>query len=216
MADVKLVGLRVIGARDVGAPVQDGEIRAWALSTPEATLVQVASDASEEALILGLLGSLSAVAAQSSLFSRVVLVTWSDGDVGTFPFLDMRMMRHVSDDDLGDVLEAWPWRLHVAEERSRGERQGVLVDFPLWAHVWHLDAGFVAEDWCDEFGVDGGLGSVMGAWGMEVPELPDGWVPSGEDWRLAAVAHAEAVGVRLLGQQLCEGVVSDWVDPKLV
>lgn len=215
MATVKFVGLRLIGARADGAAVQESELRAWALSASDGTLVQVGDR--EESLILGLLGSLSAVAAKSSLFERIVVVTWSDEEVGTFPFLDMRMMHFVSDDELGDVLEAWPWRLHVAEDRSRGERQGVVVDYPLWPHVWHLDAAFAAEDWCDEFGVEGGLGAVMGAWGMEVPELADGWIPGdGQDWRLAAVAHAEAWGVRVLGEQLCGGAVSDWVDPKLV
>lgn len=218
MTEIQVVGLRVIGARSGDAPVQNAEMVAWSLASPQLTLTQVAGvDGNEESLILGLLGSLSAMAAQTSLFNRVVLATWSDVEVATLPFLDMRMMQFLSDDDLGEVLDAWPWRIHVAEDRSRGDRQGVIVDFPLWPHVWHLDAALMAERWCEEYGVPYLLGEVMERWGLSSPEELGEWSPGPDaNWRLAAMAHAEAVGVRLLTQELGAGVLAEWVDPKLV
>ncbi len=217
MSSVTFAGLRLVAEREAGAPVQDARLRAWALAMPSTVMSHVSAPDSEEAGILALLGALSALSARATLSDRLVLATWTDSEVGTLPFLDMRMMQFVSDDELSDAVDAWPWRLHLAEERSRPGLQGVQVDFPLYPNVWHLDVAWVAEDWCEEYGVGHELSAVMAAWGMPHPDGPgEIWPGEGEEWLLAGIAHAEAQAVRLLGESLCGGVASNWVDPKLV
>lgn len=216
-SNVSFAGLRIVAERDEGDPVQDARLRAWSLAMPFTTMTHVSTVGAEEQGILALLGALSALSTRASLSDRLVLATWTDAEVGTFPFLDMRMMQFVSDDELSDAVDAWPWRTHLAEERSRPGLQGVQVDFPLYPGVWHLDVAWVAEDWCEEYGVGNGLLDVMAAWGMPHPDVSGGWWPGeGEDWLLSGVAHAEAQAVRLLAESLCGGVASEWVDPKLV
>jgi len=214
---VSFAALRVVAERPEGAPVQDACLRAWSLAMPFTTMTHVVAPGAEEQGILALLGALSALSTRASLSDRLVLATWTDAEVGTFPFLDMRIMQFVSDDELSDVVDAWPWRTHRAEERSRPGLQGVSFDFPLYPSMWHLDVAWVAEDWCMEVGVGNGLLDVMAAWGMQHPDLSGGvWPGEGEDWMLSGLAHAEAQAVRLLAEMLCGDVVSKWVDPKLV
>lgn len=217
MSRVTIAGLRVVAEREPGAPVQEARLRAWSLALPSTVMSHVSTPDSEEAGILALLGALSALSARSSVSDRLVVATWTDEEVGTLPFLDMRMMQFVSDDELSEAVDAWPWRLHLAEERSRPGLQGVRVDFPLYPNVWHLDTAWAAEDWCDEYGVPPNLLDVMVAWGIPHPDGPgEVWPGEGEDWLLSGIAHAEAQAVRLLAEALCGGVVSNWVDPKLV
>ena len=218
MGTPTFAALRIIAEREPGDELPQATLRAWSLAMPTTTLTHVGDADSEEGGLLALLGALSALSVRASVANPVVLATWSDTECGTIPFLDMRVASFVSDADLRECIDAWPWRLHLNPERSTEKRPGYTVDFPLYQNVWHMDVEWVARPWCEENGVPCSLVEVMTEWGMVVPGLGDRLMPDGgNDWALSAVAHAESQGVRLLAGALTAGVPeSHQVDPRLM
>ncbi len=215
MTDPLFAGLRIqVDPPDDPDTELIGPVRGWALAMPRTTMTYSNDGSAEESTLLALLGAFSALSTQAATAAPLIIGTWTDTGMSTFDVLNARVMSFIGDDDLPEVIAAWPWRLARSFDRAVDERPRTIVDFPNYTNVYHLDVGYGMASWCAENQTPWSLEAVLHEWGMSYPVR--GWDGNAGHgyWQYGVECSAEAEAIRMLAEVVCTWDDMASVDPR--
>ena len=198
-------------------------VTSWSLAGMETSVVYlVRVPEAEDSALSGLLSALHGLSHQASLESPLIIATWN-GSGFDWPFIQTRLQRLIEESPVVHDLSAWPFRLHLSDERAPkyepiGDHPGgYRVDFPLWLNVYHLDVAFALKPLCDQEGWKWSLKSVMDEMGLSRPrdvlaassaELPH--------WLLGGYNLSDAEATRHLADYAATTIgLNALIDPKV-
>lgn len=218
------VGLDIETDTDTdGLDPRVSRITSWSLAGVETSVVYlVRVPEAEDSAVSGLLSALHGLSHQASLESPLIIATWN-GSGFDWPFLQTRLQRLIEQSPVVYDLSAWPFRLHLSEDREPkyepiGDHPGgYRVDFPLWPNVYHLDAAFALKGLCEQEGWRWSLKSVMDEMGLARPKDAVAAESSAmPHWLLGGYNLSDAEAARCLADYAATTLgVNTFIDPRI-